>query len=60
MTATLAACLATSTGGRTASLRTDTVKVMRSVTADSHGMSVNGSSIGLSSRNFRSPPGVYG
>ena len=59
-TAMLAACLATSTGGRIASFSTNVVKRMRSVFAARYGMSANGSMIGLSSRNARSPSAVYG
>ena len=59
-TAMLAACLATSTTGRIASFNTNVVKRMRFVRAARYGMSVNGSMIGLSSRNARSPSAVYG
>ena len=59
-TATLAACLASSTAGRTGALSTNVVNRMRSVTAASHGIRANGSMIGLSSRNSRSPSAVYG
>ena len=57
-TATLAACLASSTAGRTGALSTKVVNRMRSVAAASHGISANGSMIGLSSRNARSPSAV--
>ena len=56
----LAACFATSTGGRIASFTTNVVKRSRLVCAARNGMSVNGSMIGLSSRNARSPSAVYG
>ena len=59
-TATLAACLASSTAGRTGALSTKVVNRMRSVAAASQGISANGSMIGLSSRNERSPSAVYG
>ncbi len=59
-TAMLAACFATSTAGRIASLMTNVVKRMRDVRAARNGISANGSMIGLSSRNARSPSAVYG
>ncbi len=60
MTATDAACLATSTGLRIGSFTTKVVNRSRSVTAPMAGISENGSMNGLSSRNSRLPSGVYG
>ena len=59
-TAVDVACLATSTGLRTGTLRTKVTKRRRVVTAPSAGMSENGSRKGLSSRNSRLPSGLNG
>ena len=59
-TAVDVACLATSTGSRTGSLRTNVTNLSRLVTAPSAGISENGSRKGLSSRNSRLPSGLNG
>lgn len=58
ITATDAACFATSTGCRIGSFTTKVWKRRRWVTIPSAGMSENGSMNGLSSRNWRLPSGV--
>ena len=60
LTATDAACFATSTGWRIASFTTNVLNRSREVTAASAGMSTNGSMNGLSCRNSRFPSAVYG
>ena len=59
-TAVEVACLASSTGLRMGILTTNVVNRIRLVTAPRKGMSENGSTNGLPSRNSRVPSGLYG